>query len=223
MTSARRATFITCSWSTSMASNLRHAQQADGSAPSEALAIVPQICDALQYAHDQGVVHRDIKPENMLLDRGGPREDRRFRPGQNARQRSRRLHADAHAASHGHAALHGAGADRTAERRSITGPISIRSASCFYEMLTGELPHRPLSAAVAKSAARRADRPGRVAGASKKNPTAAISGPARSRRNWPLRAPPSCSVPPAPQQTREQPAMRIAAIRQRCRKSRRRP
>ncbi|MDR1280428.1 MAG: DUF4019 domain-containing protein [Opitutaceae bacterium] len=37
----------------------------------EALEIVPQICDALQYAHDRGVVHRDIKPENILLDRQG--------------------------------------------------------------------------------------------------------------------------------------------------------
>lgn len=34
----------------------------------EALAIVGQICDGLQYAHDAGVVHRDIKPENILLD-----------------------------------------------------------------------------------------------------------------------------------------------------------
>ena len=39
--------------------------------PREALAIVPQICDALQYAHDAGIVHRDIKPENILLDRKG--------------------------------------------------------------------------------------------------------------------------------------------------------
>lgn len=51
--------------------NLRQAQGAQRLEPAEALAIVPQICDALQYAHDQGVVHRDIKPENVLLDRSG--------------------------------------------------------------------------------------------------------------------------------------------------------
>lgn len=51
--------------------NLRQTMRAGQLTPSEALAIVPQICDALQYAHDQGVVHRDIKPENVLLDRLG--------------------------------------------------------------------------------------------------------------------------------------------------------
>jgi serine/threonine protein kinase len=37
----------------------------------QSLAIVTQICAALQYAHDRGVVHRDIKPENVLVDRAG--------------------------------------------------------------------------------------------------------------------------------------------------------
>ena len=37
----------------------------------QALELVPQICDALYYAHAKGVVHRDIKPENILLDAAG--------------------------------------------------------------------------------------------------------------------------------------------------------
>ncbi len=37
----------------------------------EALRMVPQICDALQFAHSRGVVHRDIKPENILIDQQG--------------------------------------------------------------------------------------------------------------------------------------------------------
>ncbi|HEX7577863.1 MAG TPA: protein kinase, partial [Verrucomicrobiae bacterium] len=51
--------------------NLRQLLHAGRVSPREALAIVPQICDALQFAHDQGIVHRDIKPENILLDRRG--------------------------------------------------------------------------------------------------------------------------------------------------------
>ncbi|MFL5328217.1 MAG: serine/threonine-protein kinase [Gemmataceae bacterium] len=51
--------------------NLREAERAGTLKPAEALAIVPQICTALQFAHDAGVVHRDIKPENILLDKQG--------------------------------------------------------------------------------------------------------------------------------------------------------
>ncbi|MCK6447194.1 MAG: serine/threonine protein kinase [Planctomycetes bacterium] len=40
-------------------------------AAQRALAITRELCDALQYAHDEGVVHRDIKPENVLLDSRG--------------------------------------------------------------------------------------------------------------------------------------------------------
>ena len=51
--------------------NLRQAFQAGRLTPEQALTIVPQICDALQFAHEEGIVHRDIKPENILLDKRG--------------------------------------------------------------------------------------------------------------------------------------------------------
>jgi tRNA A-37 threonylcarbamoyl transferase component Bud32 len=37
----------------------------------EAQRIVIEICHALQYAHEEGIVHRDIKPSNILLDKKG--------------------------------------------------------------------------------------------------------------------------------------------------------
>jgi serine/threonine protein kinase len=51
--------------------NLRQLLQSRKMKPEEALRIVPPICEALQFAHEHGIVHRDIKPENILLDRSG--------------------------------------------------------------------------------------------------------------------------------------------------------
>ncbi len=51
--------------------DLRHVIQTGELGTDEALAIVPQVCEALQYAHEEGIVHRDIKPENILLDKRG--------------------------------------------------------------------------------------------------------------------------------------------------------
>jgi serine/threonine protein kinase len=51
--------------------NLRRAMKVGRFTPSQALAIVPKICEALPFAHNESILHRDIKPENILVDTKG--------------------------------------------------------------------------------------------------------------------------------------------------------
>src|SRR5262249_54365925 len=51
--------------------NLRDLLKEGAITQRDILDIVPQITEALQHAHDTGVVHRDIKPENVLVDEYG--------------------------------------------------------------------------------------------------------------------------------------------------------
>jgi len=51
--------------------DLRQTINAGKLSPEQTLQIVSQVCAALQFAHEAGVVHRDIKPENILIDQKG--------------------------------------------------------------------------------------------------------------------------------------------------------
>jgi predicted Ser/Thr protein kinase/tetratricopeptide (TPR) repeat protein len=39
--------------------------------PDYIIRLMTQVCQALDYAHQKGIVHRDIKPANILIDHGG--------------------------------------------------------------------------------------------------------------------------------------------------------
>jgi eukaryotic-like serine/threonine-protein kinase len=39
--------------------------------PGAAARIIRQVLDALEYAHEKGVLHRDIKPSNIMIDQNG--------------------------------------------------------------------------------------------------------------------------------------------------------
>jgi hypothetical protein len=45
--------------------------QANGFEPRAAAALVAELAETLQYAHEHGVIHRDMKPSNVILDAGG--------------------------------------------------------------------------------------------------------------------------------------------------------
>jgi len=135
--------------------NLRQLLENGRISPREAMAIVPQICDALQFAHDQGIVHRDIKPENILLDRLGRVKVADFGIAKlvgSADSRSADFSRPPSGTSHNFTE-HGKviGTPQYMAPEQIESPTEVDHRAdifalgvVFYQMLTGELPEKKL-------------------------------------------------------------------------------
>jgi predicted Ser/Thr protein kinase len=118
--------------------NLRQALRAGNLKPAEALKIVPQICDALQFAHDEGVVHRDIKPENILLDRRGRVKIADFGLAKLFKDKADEGLTGTHQIM---GTPHYMAPEQVRGTRDVDHRADIYSLGVtFYEMLTGELP-----------------------------------------------------------------------------------
>lgn len=129
--------------------NLRDLLRDGKLAPHQALAIVPAICDALQFAHGKGIIHRDIKPENLLLDREGHVKIADFGIAKLiTRQASIHEHATdsnntrnaatMHAGTLGYIAPEQHSDPRHADHRADIYSLGV----VLYEMLTGERPNQ---------------------------------------------------------------------------------
>ncbi len=119
--------------------NLRQVEQSGQLSPKEALAIIPQICEALQFAHDAGVVHRDIKPENVLLDQTGHVKIADFGLAKiMGQERTNFTLTEAH---HVMGTPHYMAPEQVEHPKDVDHRADIYSLGVvFYEMLTGELP-----------------------------------------------------------------------------------
>jgi hypothetical protein len=118
--------------------NLRTLLQTHKFTPEQALAIIPPLCDVLQYAHDRGIVHRDIKPENLLMDKEGGVKVADF-------GLAKMLDADPDEKPVGTPSY--MAPEQVADPSHVDNRADIYSLGVvFYEMLTGELPAKQIEA-----------------------------------------------------------------------------
>jgi tetratricopeptide (TPR) repeat protein len=119
--------------------NLRQVERTRKLSPREALQIIPQICEALQYAHDEGIVHRDIKPENVLLDKKGRVKIADFGLAKILGREPQDFHLTGAGQVMG--TPHYMAPEQVEHPQEVDHRADIYSLGVvFYEMLTGELP-----------------------------------------------------------------------------------
>jgi hypothetical protein len=119
--------------------NLRQMLESHRLTPPEALAIMSQICEAMEYAHGEGVVHRDIKPENILVDHKGRVKIADFGLSKllGAETKAARLTQPDHVLG----TMHYMAPEQFENPVAVDHRADIYSLGVvFYEMLTGELP-----------------------------------------------------------------------------------
>ncbi|MEJ2217799.1 MAG: protein kinase [Gemmatimonadota bacterium] len=109
----------------------------------EAVKLVVEVADALQYAHEHGVVHRDIKPENILLHAGRPMvADFGIALAVSAAAGGRMTETGLSLGT-----PHYMSPEQATAEKEISGRSDIYSlATVLYEMLAGDPPHVGASA-----------------------------------------------------------------------------
>ncbi|MGV3661168.1 MAG: bifunctional serine/threonine-protein kinase/formylglycine-generating enzyme family protein [Prosthecobacter sp.] len=115
-----------------------HMVARQGRLPSaHAMAITAHVCDALQYAHEHGVVHRDIKPANIMVGYDGRVKVADFGLAKSDRQQDTSLTVSGHVMGTPHfvapeALTLGVDVDHRADIYA--------AGVMLYQMLTGRLP-----------------------------------------------------------------------------------
>ena len=119
--------------------DLRRILRGPGLEPEQALAIVGQLCDALQAAHQMGIVHRDIKPENVLVTSDGYVKLADFGLAQPPREEGATMLTGTHVilGTPSYMAPEQSAGAAKADPRSDIFSLGVM----FYEMLTGHRPH----------------------------------------------------------------------------------
>lgn len=131
--------------------NLRQAMRAGRFTPEQALEVVPEICTALQYAHEQGVLHRDIKPENILLNSKGQAKIADFGIAKLLNETGQDMlltHSGAKLGTAPYMAPEQVEQPSTVDHRADIYSLGV----VLYELLTGELPLGRFAAPSEKSA-----------------------------------------------------------------------
>jgi len=104
----------------------------------EAVRIAMEVADALDYAHENGVIHRDIKPENILLHNGRPMVmDFGIALAVSAAAGGRMTETGLSLGTPHYMSPEQATADKSITARSDVYSL----ASVLYEMLAGNPPH----------------------------------------------------------------------------------